>query len=351
MKILKTILITSGIIVLLFSSFLFYISITDMKPQEIEILSVSNNQLKEIPSGQNISITTYNIGYAGLDSTQDFFADGGTRSRGGSLQAIQENLKAIAHTIDTTSPEIIFLQEVDQDSSRSYKVNQLQILKSAYPNFGQVFGINYKVPWVPVPVKNPMGKAFSGIVTLSKYNLTGASRYQLPGEEDWPVNLFELDRCFTESRMSTINGKEVVLINLHLSAFDEGGIIRIQQLDYLKKHLEREYSNGNYVIAGGDWNHNLPCTDPKRFPAREEWPFWLKNLPEDYQVMGYKWAVDPNLPTVRTLAKPYEDGFNFKAVIDGFMVSENIEVISIQTFDTEFKNTDHNPVNMIFTLQ
>ncbi|WP_422484404.1 endonuclease/exonuclease/phosphatase family protein [Gudongella sp. DL1XJH-153] len=351
MRVLKVIILAASFIVLLFASFLFYISITDFKPQEKETLSISNNQLKEMPVGENISITTYNIGYAGLDKTQDFFADGGERSRAESTESVQANIDAVIDALDITEAEILLLQEVDQNSSRSHRIDQVELLKTYYPNYGYSFGINYKVPWVPVPLLNPMGKALSGVMTLSRYNITDANRFQLPGEEKWPVRLFELDRCFTESRLKATNGKEVVLINLHLSAFDEGGIIRLQQLEYLKKHLEVEYEKGNYLIAGGDWNHNLPGTDPMTFESSEPWPFWLKNLPDDYHVKTYYWAVDSRVPTVRTLEKPYQDGYNFKAVIDGFLVSDNIEIISVNNVDTDFENTDHNPVNMIFSLK
>ncbi|WP_409227852.1 endonuclease/exonuclease/phosphatase family protein [Gudongella sp. SC589] len=351
MRVLRAILTISGIIILLFASFLIYITTTDMKPEEIEVLSVKNNQMKEVPVGEPIVITTYNIGYAGLDKTQDFFADGGARSRAESLDAVVLNLEAVIETLDRTESDILILQEVDQDSSRSFGMDQVDILENSYPNLGHVFGLNYRVPWVPVPITNPMGKATSGIMTMTRYNVERAVRYQLPGEEEWPVNLFELDRCFMETRLKASNGKEVVVVNLHLSAFDKGGIIRLRQLEYLKDYLEAEYKEGNYIIAGGDWNHNLPGTDPMDFDASEAWPFWLKDIPENYHVEGYDWAVDPSCPTVRTLERPYVDGYNFKAVIDGFLISDNIEIIAVEGIDTNFENTDHNPVKLDIVLK
>ena len=36
----------------------------------------------------------------------------------------------------------------------------------------------------------------------------------------------DLDRCFLISRLGLDNGKELVLINVHLSAYDQGGTIR-----------------------------------------------------------------------------------------------------------------------------
>ena len=48
-----------------------------------------------------------------------------------------------------------------------------------------------------------------------------------------------------------------MLINLHMSAYDEGGTIRAKQLEMLNAVLSEERAAGNYVIAGGDFNHCL----------------------------------------------------------------------------------------------
>lgn len=201
-----------------------------------------------------------------------------------------------------------------------------------------------------MPILRPMGSVQSGIATFSRYHNQKSYRYQLPGFEDWPVQLFELDRCFTESIFPVDNNRDLIVVNLHLSAFDKGGLIRQQQLRYLGKYLNEKRNNGNYIIVGGDWNHNLPGSDPYAFQFEESWPFWLKNLPDDFIVEGYKWAVDPDNPTVRTLATRYEKGYNFLAVIDGFLVSDNIEILDVFTIDNEFINSDHNPVTMKFRL-
>lgn len=351
MKIIKVLIIIIGILVVMFASFIVYIVLEDMNPEEKLNISISNNQVKLIPIEEEIRILSYNIGYAGLDEGQDFFVDGGKRSRAENKNKVIDNLQNIIEIIDNIESDIFLLQELDKKSSRSHMVDQLEILKANYPNYAFSFGLNYKVPWVPVPIRNPMGRVESGIATFSRYNIKEANRFQFPGNEKWIIQLFELDRCFVETRLEVENGKELVIINLHLSAFDKGGIIREQQLSHLKKHLEAEYKSGNYIIVGGDWNHNLPLTEPDKFIALEDWPFWLKNLPEDYFVEKYKWMIDFDVPTVRTLAKPYSDGYNFKAIIDGFMVSDNIQSISVKTTDTDFKYSDHNPTTLTFILK
>ena len=47
-----------------------------------------------------------------------------------------------------------------------------------------------------------------------------------------------------------------MLVNLHLEAYDDGEGTDAQTAA-LKSFLEQEYAKGNYVIAGGDYNHDM----------------------------------------------------------------------------------------------
>jgi endonuclease/exonuclease/phosphatase family metal-dependent hydrolase len=202
-----------------------------------------------------------------------------------------------------------------------------------------------------VPLLNPMGAAYSGMMTLSIFGSTQNRRFDLPGKESWPRQQLDLDRAFIESRFPVDNGKELVLVNLHLSAFDKEGYIRQQQLDYLADYMERERVKGNYMVIGGDWNHSLPGTDPDAFPSTQQWPDWLQPFPNSFRPEGFQWAVDSSIPSVRTLDTPYAEGVNFQAVIDGFLVSPNIEIVSVQAGQLNYEHNDHNPVTARLILQ
>lgn len=70
----------------------------------------------------------------------------------------------------------------------------------------------------------------------------------------WPVRLANLKRCLLVTRIPVEDtGKELVIINLHLEAYDKGER-KIAQTKLLKDYLEKECEKGNYVIAGGDFN-------------------------------------------------------------------------------------------------
>jgi endonuclease/exonuclease/phosphatase family metal-dependent hydrolase len=332
--------------------------VNGFSPKAIEKLTVERNLeragnfesivKKDVP----LKATTFNIGYCGLDRNQDFFMDGGKGSRSSSKEQTLTNLRNITNAFLLEEPNFILIQEADVRSTRSYYINQKESLQTDLAGYSSTFGLNYKVSWVPAPFLHPMGSVYSGLLTFSQYKSNSVVRFQYPGSEKWPRQMFDLERCFIENRLPVEGGKELLLINSHLSAYDEGGKIRQQQLDYLSKYIVEQYAQkGNYVIVGGDWNHILPGTDPALFESVEQQPFWLQKMPDDFTPEGFKWAVDRYVPTVRTIAAPYQKDFNFLAVIDGFLVSPNVYIQKVKGHNLDFENSDHNPVSCTFILK
>lgn len=350
-KILKTVLCIFLALILLAGSYIGFMIATDYKPEEKIALDIENNVEKKLKTNENISISTFNIGYGTMDNTVDFFMDGGKMSRGVSKERTIENMNGIINTLGNLNSDILFLQEVDVKATRSYKVNELELLKNTFPEYVTTFAINYKVPWVPIPLSNPHGHVLAGLTTFSKYSVDSAVRYDLPGKSSFFVQLGDLDRAMAVHRIPVENGKELVAINAHLSAYDEGGLIRKVQLGYIKNILEEEYNKGNYVIIGGDWNQQIPGTNAFDFPTTEEWPDWLQDIPEDFAPTGFNWAYDKTVPTSRTVATAYTEGKNLLSIIDGFLVSNNIEVVSTVGTNQNFKYSDHNPVTITIKLK
>lgn len=60
--------------------------------------------------------------------------------------------------------------------------------------------------------------------------------------------------------------KELVIINLHLEAYDDGE----GKAEMMRGIMEEELAKGNYVIAGGDFNQTFSSTDSSRFPLQED---------------------------------------------------------------------------------
>lgn len=349
-KILKLVALIILILLLIVVGYFVYMTVTDYRPEEKVTLDVENNDNRPtLDMDGTYTATTYNIGYAGLDETADFFLDGGTKSRASSKETVENNMKGIMDYLTGANSDFFLLQEVDLKATRSFKVDEFKQISDMLSDYSSTFAINYKVPWVPVPISKPMGNVTSGIALYSKYAIHSSVRYQFPGEEPWPRQLALLDRCFIEARYPLSNGKDFIIINSHMSAYDASGYIREQQVGYLQNFLATEYDKGNYIVVGGDWNHELPGTSYENFNKHIERPDWLQTMKAPFP--HYVWGADSTTPTNRSNEQAYVEGENFVSVIDGFLVSDNVEILDVQGTDLQFKHSDHHPVTLTFKLK
>ena len=131
-------------------------------PDAVEEISPAGG-IQTLKSGDTFSVTTFNTGYAGLDASEDFFMDGGTRVQPDSAEEIQENLTGISGILKETRSDVYFLQEVDRDSKRSYHIDEAAYYEKALGMTG-MFAHNFKCDFVPYPLP-PIGKVESGLVS------------------------------------------------------------------------------------------------------------------------------------------------------------------------------------------
>lgn len=338
-------------VLLVVIGYVIFMIVSDYKPKPEETVQIENNQSKKVEFNKEYTLTSFNVGYAGMDKNVDFFMDGGTMSRAISKDAVLENLNGIENIMKNLNSDFYFLQELDKKSTRSYKVNEYESIKNKFTDYSTSFAKNFDVPWVPLPLTHPHGQVLSGIMTMSKFDFGSAVRYDLPGKENYFRQLGDLDRCMLVNRTKLSNGKELLLINVHLSAYDKGGKVRKVQLGFIQNFVENEYKKGNYIVLGGDWNHELPGTDAFKFKTTESHPDWLQKIPDDFVPEGFKIYADKNVPSNRTVMKPYVEGENLRSVIDGFMVSDNVDVEKVQCSEYNFRYSDHNPTTLTFSLK
>jgi endonuclease/exonuclease/phosphatase family metal-dependent hydrolase len=346
-KILKAVLVVILVAVLVLTGIIVYAVITDYKPKEKEII-FSGEKEEILSDTREFSVLTWNIGYCGLDKEMDFFYDGGTKVFTPKPQCIS-NLSAVKKFLTQNDTiDFMFIQEIDKDSKRSYHFNEYDTLVRNLKNYYPFFARNYEVFFVPVPPSAPMGKVLSGITIFSKYEPTSSIRYSFPGQYGFPKQLFMLDRCFLVNRYPLKNGKELIVINTHNEAFDPGQI-RAAQMAYLKEFLLNEYNNGNYVIAGGDWNQSPPDFKPE-FPNNKVNTLQMK-MPSDYLPAEWKWVYDNQAPSNRSVIAAYDPSSTTTTVIDVFLLSPNIDEISVKCINLNFENSDHNPVKIKVRLK
>jgi len=299
--------------------------------------------------GKELTVLTWNLGYGGLGKDADFFMDGGVSSKPENIAVVNRNIKGILESLSSMESDIYLFQEVDINSGRSFKVSQYEILKNRLTYFEFYFAINFSVYFVPVPVLDPIGKVHSGMLTGSRFKTDKALRLSLPSVDSWPQKLFHLKRCMLVSRHKIKDHEnDLVVINVHLSAYDDG-MIRNRQMKRVLEYALKEDEKGNAVIVGGDWNQMFPGIKKDQFgiyTTDEKYLSWAQKIDENWTPKGWKWVFDENVPTVRNNESAYESGKNFTTVIDGFLVSPGVKVMEVETFDLDFDFSDHNPVVM-----
>lgn len=354
-KLFKIPLIALAAIIFIPVAFILFLTVIEYRPKEIEDVKIERTlegpQNPLVSAEQNLSIVSWNIGYGCLGDNADFFMDGGKMVKTADKKRLAQNMDEIYSTLAKFSPDFIFMQEVDINSTRSSHFNEKEFLAEKFAAHQGAFGVNFKTLFVPYPMP-PIGKVHSGIQTLSKFHMEDAKRQRLPCPFKWPLKIANLKRCLLITRLPVENSsKELVLINLHLEAYDSGEG-KIMQTNLLRQVIENETSKGNYVIAGGDFNQIFSTTDNSAYPVIDE-NFWQPAFidAKDFD-SSLTFVQDSSSPTCRSLDKPLAGAaqpFQYY-MIDGFIVSSNVQVNQVETVNLNFRPSDHNPVRMEFTL-
>lgn len=347
-KIFKATGIILLIIVIALAAVLAYFTIREYRPDAEEKVEVSGG-MQVLNEGDSFTVLTYNTGYAALSRDEDFFMDGGSKVRPDSREVVENNLDGITSVMQEQDADFYFLQEVDRDAKRSYHIDELEYYEDALGIDG-MYACNFKCDFVPYPFP-PIGKVDAGLVTMTDYAVSDATRIALPESFQWPLKTCNLKRCMLETRIP-IQGsdRELVLINFHLEAYDSGEG-KIAQSKMLAEKLQKEYEEGNYVIAGGDFNQTFEGMDTYPILDTENWmpgTIGTEDIPDSFY-----FAVSDNVPSCRLLNGPYSGNYEDSQVyvLDGFIVSDNLELISVENIDTDFAYSDHQPVRLEVALK
>lgn len=201
-----------------------------------------------------------------------------------------EHIEGIAKTINSAQADIVLLQEVDFNSSRSFNKNQLiEIAKKtglSYWAQAESWRANY-VPFPFYPLSRQFGSMSSGGGILSRWPIQ-SNHIQLlskPTAKAWWYNLFYPYRYFQKVEIK-IDEKIISVVNLHLEAFDISS--KNDQAEQLVKFVHKSKPD----IIGGDFNM-LPDGAMKR--------------------SGFSNPIDryENDPTFKTISK-----MNYKEAVD-----------------------------------
>lgn len=355
--------------------YVFYVDAGFERIYDMKYLDVENNRPASLARNVSYDVVTYNLNYGAFSSDYSYYksygydANGkvtkGKSSRAISKERVEVNTKGSAGLMSTGSNanvEFFMFQEVDIDSTRTYYVNERQILKDVFMNYAEIFAETGSSNYVFSPLTSPVGRYSSGMVTYSAFEVDYAMRHSLPSNEKFPSKYSSTDNCISVAKCPITgvgNGRYLCLINIDISMYDDEQV-RIKDLEKLYEIIKEESSRENYVIVGGSFSYLLSGAEGV-FENKMGTPDWCKELPECFnevrlneigcRIIKDNIAIELKTGTTRDASTNFKRGDSFEAITDGFIVSSNVIVDKIELLDNEFLYSSHNPVRLTFKLK
>lgn len=218
---------------------------------------VNYQPASEASSQDTFTVITYNIGYlsglANAASTKQTVKP--------DPQLFDNNLATTITALKLQNADLIGLQEIDIAAKRSYNVNQVTALAQALEFRAAAIGINWDKTYVPFPfwpIKNHFARTVAAQAILSRHPITRSERIVLEPvkSQSFFYRAFYLDRVAQVAEID-LNGNALILINVHLEAFDEP--TRRNQTQVVRDLAER-YAANYPVLLIGDFNSSLTRT-------------------------------------------------------------------------------------------
>ena len=323
-NIIRPLLKLLALIFVAFLIFFFWASSPTMDEKEYSKL-IEKEHPVSVDNDSIYSVITYNVGYlSGMTNNLPVAKP---------KELFDNNQKKVEKELKKANADIVAFQEIDYKASRSYEVNQEEeFMKLGYKYAAR--GVNWDERYVPFPYWPPsmhFGKIISGQSIISKYKLKDYERIVL---ERVPDNPFYKDALYLERLAQVVKvvleGKEVVIINTHLEAFD-----KTTRVNQLKSVIEifKKYAATNPTILLGDFN-----SDPKYKDPAIKMMFDLPGVGNAaFSADNYAFTFDTKNPFER---------------LDYIFYTENsIEYISGKVLNNFKQASDHLPVEMRFKLK
>ncbi len=219
-----------------------------------------------LAAGARFRVLTWNVQYA-AGRRQHFFYDGGTAVRV-SEGVVRATLGGLQAVIAAEAPDLVLLQEVDRDSRRTARIDQVPPLAAAAGAAAVATAPCHRARYVPVPLRDPLGRVDMHVALLSRFALAGAHRLPLPLlRESRARQAFNLKRALLWATLPVEGGPSLDVAVTHLSAFSFGDGTLPRQVAVLDAWMREREAAGRPFVLGGDLNLLPPGDDPGRLGA------------------------------------------------------------------------------------
>ena len=148
--IIKAVAIVLAVVLVIVIGYIIYAFASYHRIEDNKALTVDNRGtvIEEASVDETYSIMSYNIGFGAYESDYSFFMDGGESSWAKSKDGLIVNIDGIGNDIMKVDPDIVILQEVDIDGTRTYHVDEAEQLKNIFGYSNYVFSQNFDSPFL-----------------------------------------------------------------------------------------------------------------------------------------------------------------------------------------------------------
>lgn len=326
------------------------------------------DEMHPIPQpDSSIKVMTWNIRF-GIGRTP-WFGDACGDNVVFSKNAVMPHLQTVVNRINEIHPDILMLQEVDINSTRTNYLNELQyILDNTYFNYA-AYVPEWEAQFIP---SDGLGKMNMGLVILSPWPISNAKRIQLALRTDQSSIevYFYLRSCIVSGNIHIPGFKEFSVLNMHASAFSTDDT-KQKHYEQFKAELDKINNSGGYFVAGGDFNTIPPGSDSTDFCEEDKCPDEsfhqtadkpLHKSGSDYTqekswllpiYAAYKCAVpltDYQSNQSAYFSHTTRPEHNFDRTLDYLFTNYYWVANSTITHQEAFYDSDHAPVSSIFLL-
>ena len=261
--------ILSGLLLLAAALASLIYSVT-WRPDAKEVLALSCPATAPVlVPGQALKVMTWNVQY--LAGKRYVFWYNLVDGSGPDLRPTREDmafsLDEVSRVIRDEQPDLVLLQELDENAKASDYQDQLALLQERlvdlYPCSTQAF--TWKADFVPD--WHILGSVGRKLVTLSRYQIEHAERLQLPvAEANIISRQFQPKPALLVNYLPLNDGGQIVAINTQFDAPTLDNSNLLLQMQATGVLLDKFESQGTPWLIGGDFNL-LPIGQFLRLPA------------------------------------------------------------------------------------
>ena len=215
-----------------------------------------------------LRILCWNIQYSG-SRNYHFFYDGG-KAVHVAKKDVEATIDSINGVVKKYNPDIILWQEIDRDSARTHRIDQLKRFLKANPYPSWAAAPYHKSAYVPHPSHKHMKRVNMQLAVFSRYTIKRATRHALPQlNESFLRKAFNLKRAVLEVEIPLKEGGSLILFDTHLSAFSFNDGTMVRQIKKIAELTQAAEKSGSPWLIAGDFNLLPPGFDRQKLGKQE----------------------------------------------------------------------------------